>query len=91
MMIDLNPLDVLKIREVKTLPPHFSKVRISDNEKYDFQILDWVKSKLNGRYCIASYPSIDANNKFKTATFVAFEKQKELTYFMLACPYLRRN
>jgi hypothetical protein len=90
-MIDLNPLDVLKIRELNSLPPHFSKVRISSNENYDFKILDWIKSKLNGRYCITTYPSIDASNKFKTATFACFEEQKELTYFMLACPYLRRN
>jgi len=90
-MIDLNPLDVLKIRETKTLPPHFSKVRISDNESFDFKILDWIKSKLNGRYCVTNYPSIDSRNRFKTATFVGFEEQKELTYFVLACPYLRRN
>ena len=90
-MIDLNPLDVLKIRELNSVPPHFSKVRISSNENYDFKILDWIKSKLNGRYCITTYPSIDASNKFKTATFAGFEEQKELTYFMLACPYLRRN
>jgi hypothetical protein len=90
-MIDLNPLDVLNAREMKTLPPHFSKARISNDRDYDFRILDWIKSKLKGRYCVVTYPSVDSNNKFKTSAFVGFEEQKELTYFMLACPYLRRN
>ena len=31
------------------------------------------------------------DERFQTATFVGFEEQKELTYFMLACPHLRRN
>ena len=52
---------------------------------------NWVKGKLQGRYAIAKQPCIDKDGHLKTATFVAFEDQKELTYFMLACPYLRRN
>lgn len=90
-MMELNTLDILKSRELKTLPPHFAKVRVSDSESYDRKITDWIRSKLSGRFCIVSHPSIDSNNRFKTVTIAGFEKQKELTYFMLACPYLRRN
>jgi hypothetical protein len=90
-MLDLNPTDVLKIREVKSIPPHFSKIKISDNEKFDHNLLDWIKTKLKGRYYIASFPAIDSNDRLKISAFVGFEEQKELTYFMLACPYLRRN
>jgi len=90
-MMELNTLDVLNSREVKTLPPHFAKVRISNNESFDYKITDWIKSKLSGRFCIVSYPSLDSTNRFKTVTFAGFEQQKELTYFMLACPYLRRS
>jgi hypothetical protein len=36
-------------------------------------------------------PHVDQEGKLKSATFVAFEDHKELTYFMLACPHLRRN
>lgn len=90
-MFDLNPLDVLKKREVKTLPPHFGKIKISDTELFDGTIGTWVKSKLKGRYCIVRAPSIDQSGNLKSATFIAFEDHKELTYFMLACPHLRRN
>jgi hypothetical protein len=89
-MIDLNPLEVLKTRELKTLPPHFTKVKVGDFERIDHRIINWIKSKLFGRYCVVQYPSIDSENKFRTSTFIGFEEQKELTYFMLACPYLRR-
>lgn len=91
-MFDLNPIDVLKQRKVKTLPPHFAKMRLPDQDLFVEQdIPSWIDSKLKGRYCIVRSPSLDAEGKLKSATFVAFEDQKELTYFMLACPHLRRN
>jgi hypothetical protein len=90
-MLDLNPIDVLKQRKVKTLPPHFSKVTVSDTELFEGDIQSWIENKLKGRYCVLRSPSIDKDGKLKSATFVAFEEQKELTYFMLACPHLRRN
>jgi hypothetical protein len=90
-MIELNPLDVLNSRQLKTMPPHFSKTKIGNSERTDQNIVDWIKSKLTGRYCVVSYPSVNDENRFHTSTFVGFEEQKELTYFMLACPYLRRN
>ncbi len=89
-MFDLNPIDVLKQRKLTTLPPHFSKVRISDSELFE-GVEDWIKLKLKGRYCLGKQPSIDQNGSLKSTTFVGFEDQKELTYFMLACPHLRRN
>lgn len=90
-MFNINPLDVLKQREVKTLPPHFVKVQISSGDIFDNTVKDWISVKLKGRFCIAKYPSIDSEGHLKSATFAAFEDQKELTYFMLACPHLRRN
>jgi hypothetical protein len=90
-MFDLNPIDVLKQREIKTLPPHFSKIKVSDSELFEGNIDSWIKNRLKGRYCIVRSPSIDNGGNLKSATFVGFEDQKELTYFMLACPHLRRN
>ena len=89
-MFDLNPIDVLKQRKLKTLPPHFSKIKITDYEIFE-GVEDWVKIKLKGRYCVVKYPSIDQSGNLKSTTFLGFENQKELTYFMLACPHLRRN
>ena len=90
-MFDLNPLEVLNKRSLSFIPPHFSKMQVSQNEIGFGSLENWVKSKLKGRYAIAQIPSIDKEGHLKTATFVAFEDQKELTYFMLACPHLRRN
>lgn len=89
-MFDLNPLDVSKQRKLKTIPPHFSKMRVSESELFE-GVEEWVKIRLKGRYCIAKQPSIDSNGSLKSTFFVGFEDQKELTYFMLACPLLRRN
>ena len=89
-MFDLNPLDVLKQRKLKTLPPHFSKIKITESEMFE-GVENWIKSKLKGRYCLVRYPNIDNSGSLKTTSVVGFEDQKELTYFMLACPILRRN
>lgn len=89
-MFDLNPIDVLKQRKLKTMPPHFSKIKISDYEIFE-GIEDWIKLKLKGRYCLVKLPNIDQKGVLKSSHFVGFEDQKELTYFMLACPNLRRN
>mgnify|MGYP006294822263 CR=1 FL=1 len=90
-MFELNPIDVLKQRVVKTMPPHFSKMKLSDADMFDGDLLAWIETKLKGRYCVSRSPSLDNDGRLKSSTFVAFEEQKELTYFMLACPYLRRN
>lgn len=89
-MFDLNPLDVLKQRKLKTLPPHFSKIKITESEVFE-GVENWIKTKLKGRYCLVRCPNIDNTGSLKTTTVVGFEDQKELTYFMLACPILRRN
>jgi hypothetical protein len=91
-MFDLNPLEVLNKRSLSYVPPHFAKMKIADNELHlSGNIESWVRNKLKGRYAISKHPSIDKDGHVKSATFVAFEDQKELTYFMLACPHLRRN
>lgn len=91
MIFDLNPLEVLKIRKMTTIPPHFSKTRISDSEYFD-GVEDWVKVRLKGRYAIYKAPCYDEDNKvLKTSLHIGFENHQELTYFMLACPHLRRT
>jgi hypothetical protein len=89
-MFDLNPLDVLKQRKLTIVPAHFKKIVVTDSELFE-GIEDWVKKKLKGRYFIARQPSIDKNGSLRSTNFIGFEDQKELTYFMLACPLLRRN
>jgi len=89
-MFDLNPIDVLKQRKLKTIPPHFSKIKVSEAELFE-GLEDWIQTKLKGRYCLAKQPGIDNTGNLRSIMYVGFEDQKELTYFMLACPQLRRN
>jgi len=91
MIFDLNPLEVLNIRKMTTVPPHFSKMKISDAEYFD-GVEDWVRVRLKGRYAIYKVPFYDqSSNLLKTSMHIAFEEPQELTYFILACPQLRRN
>lgn len=90
-MIELNPLDVLKKRRLFVMPVHFKKIKLS-TISFDFDsLMNWITEKLSGRYCISTEPYIDEKGQSKTSTFLGFEDQKELTYFILACPYIRRN
>lgn len=82
-MIELNPLDVLNKRTLSWCPPHFSKITVT-HHVFDSSLEDWIKYKLKGRYCLL--PS--TNN---SSSILGFEEEKELTFFMLACPHFRRN
>lgn len=87
-MYDLNPLEVLKRREVKTLPPHFARCKLSDALFVEDDVTNWVRSKLKGRFCIVRTPLVSESGQLRSSTVIGFEEQQELTYFMLACPYI---
>jgi hypothetical protein len=89
-MIELNPLDVLDSRKMNRIPPHFFKTELRDGEIFNHELEDWIKLRLKGRYSLRQIPLVDKDGKLKNSTHVAFEEEKELTYFMLACPNLRR-
>jgi len=90
-MIEINALDVLKERKVDTAFPQFSKMKISDGEWHLNDIESWITNKLKGRFYLQKIPNVGSDGKLKASAFVGFEDHKELTYFMLACPYLRRK
>jgi hypothetical protein len=91
MIFDLKPLDVLGKRKINFMPVHFVKTKISDVEFIEDEIVNWIDTKLEGRYSMSCEPVIDSKGKIILAIYAGFENQKELTYFLLACPYLRRN
>ena len=72
-MLELNPLDVLNIRQLDTMPPHFCKTKISSADRTYRDVTNWIRSKLTGRYCVVTYPAVGNNDKFQTSTFVGFE------------------
>lgn len=92
-MANYNHLDVLKRRKLNYLPPHFAFSKISLNEFFmeDDKMLNWIKGKLKGKFSLGKVPMISNDEKLKTEFVVGFEDHQELTYFLLACPYIRRN
>jgi len=91
-MLKLNPLSVCKKRKVNFLPVHFSKIQVAEQDfLFDNTMEEWIESKLHGRYAIVNLPHSSDGNKTTTKKFVAFEDSKELTFFMLAYPNIRRT
>lgn len=91
-MIELNPLDILNIRRMNRIPKHFSKIKISDTSYVSDlgELESWIENRCKNRYSISKVANIDSSGKIKDSIYVGFEEEKELTYFMLACPYFRR-
>lgn len=90
-MIELNALDVLNSRKLDCMPPQFSKIKVADGDWFDSSLEDWIKTKTKGRFYLNKSPGVGADGRVRPITYVGFEDHKELTYFMLACPYLRRT
>lgn len=90
-MLEINELDVIGSRKLDYIPKHFVRIKISNKDYHDNKIEYWIRNRLKNRYVVANCPSIDDQGQLKVATYVAFEDQKELTYFMLACPHFRRK
>lgn len=90
-MLKLNALDILHRRQLDAVAPHFAKIKLAEGDLFGTEVETWIKTKLAGRFYIKRQPSVAQDGKLKTATYVGFEDHKELTYFMLACPHIRRN
>lgn len=88
-----NQLDLLNERRLHFIPPHFAKNKVSEIDVYGSgeAMVSWIRAKLQGRFSVVKTPVISSNDKLKSEFFVAFEDHKELTYFILACPHIRRN
>ena len=87
-MFELNPLDVLKKRELRFIPQHFSTINYQG--LFDNDVKNWIKNNLKGRYALVKTVKVGELSSKTLSTIIAFEDEKELTYFTLACPYLRR-
>lgn len=89
---DPNPLDVLDLRRVTFCPPHFSTTEMPRRYNMEGAICDWIEQNLKGRYFLGQNVTLNKNNNnIETITTVGFENAKEMSYFMLACPFLKYN
>jgi hypothetical protein len=92
-MITYNQSDLLKDRELSYVPPHFQQIELDEDVHLwvdHSNTIDWIRGKLAGRFSINRLTKIDKSNKLGYKWIVSFEDHKETTYFLLACPYIRR-
>lgn len=85
-MLDTSELSIINRRVLKWVPPHFHTFDLKEGERvlwtHGEDIKRWIDYKLTGRYCIVNKPNRQGLN-----VTIGFEDPKELTYFMLACPF----
>lgn len=90
----VNPFDVFEARRVNFCPSHFESVVIHPRYNLAEAIKHWIDENTSGRYYIGKALNLTSGptaNTITTCTRVAFEKESELSYFMLACPHLKYN
>lgn len=84
-----NPLNVFKVRQVKSALPHFEYVNLPMTYNIEGSITKWVEKNLKHRFYIGRNVTLDSNNKLVQVLTVGFEETKDMSYFMLACPHLK--
>lgn len=85
-----NPLNFFNLRSVIFPAPHFKYTIIEKyNPAFTQHVNSWIETNLNNRYYIGQDITLDQNNSFIYTTRIGFETEKELSFFMIACPYLQ--
>jgi hypothetical protein len=90
-VLEPNPLNVFEIRKVDFCPPYFESIHLPLRYNLLESIERWIDSSLKGRYYIGKSIGLVDNKIEKNLIKVGFESQKEMSYFMLACPHLKYN
>ena len=84
-----NPLNFFKLRRVEFAAPQFEYVTIKiSNLQIIKKINRWIEFNLNSRYYSGQKISLDQNNSIVYNIKIGFEDQKELSFFLLMCPYI---
>jgi hypothetical protein len=84
-----NPLNIFNLRKVEQSPPYFDFINIPFTYNIQESIERWIESHLKGRYYIGRTVDLVDNKIQGNLIKIGFEESKEMSYFMLACPYLK--
>lgn len=79
-MQKLNPLAVIEQHEVKVIPRHFKQCVIAE---HSYSVKKWIEDNIQGRFYLGLRPGADK------VSIAGFEREKDLTYFILSCPYIK--
>ena len=85
-----NPLNFFGVRQCKVPPPHFESMHIPMHTyNLENSIARWITNHLKSRFYLGKQTILDSSNQYTQTLQIAFEDPKELSYFTLACPYLK--
>ena len=84
----VNPLNVLGLRRLNFIPPHFAKMSSRNISEFD-KIDRWIYSKLDSRFCVKKSYILDDSNKLVEVLEIGVEDPKELSMLTLGCPYIQ--
>lgn len=83
----VNPLDFLECRRLKYLPPHLETIDIPLRYNLENAVTKWIEENLKDRFYVGRCSSNKSKNLMEYR--VGFENPKELSYFVLACPFMK--
>ena len=88
-----NHLNFFEIRKAKHPLPYFEYIQIPTKYNLEISISKWIYDNLKGRFYIGSALTVQTKETKSIAKVlkIGFENPKELSYFTLACPYLKYN
>ena len=86
-----NPLNFFQIRKATVPPPYYEYILIPTRYNMVSSIEKWIETNLKGRFYVGKTVGVNNSNTIESMTKVGFEDAKELSYFTLACPYLKYN
>ena len=84
-----NPLNFFNLRRVYVCAPHFEYTIVQKTQYHLVKKINkWIETNLNKRYYIDQNISVDHNNSFVYNIKIGFEDKKELSFFLLTCPFI---
>lgn len=86
---DPNPLNINYKRRVDFLPSFFEVTYLKQRYNLQDSISKWIDLNLKGRYFVGVKQVVADSGTTENRIVVGFEREKELSYFMLACPHLK--
>ena len=87
---EINPLGVLKMRQLSFIPKHFTKISVQPNIEIKL-VEHWIIYNLNSRFAVKKRYNINQNNKMIEVFEIGLEDPKEVTMLTLGCPYLHNK
>lgn len=88
---EANALNFYEARRLQSPLENFESINLPVKYNLEESLARWITDNLKNRFFIIKTLDVDNNNEVRNILSVGFEDPKELSYFTLACPYLKYN